>query len=917
MADEPPELSATEILRHGHEGGYFQNGESRKQRADQSIADIANWLSVIGSLLIILHIPGVIQHVPSQKKRLLIIMFTAFSNCGFSIANLITGYEAVDPFINQQSGASCLIDYTVAVSDIRCTISAWCYVFFQLLTCTLVIANTFRLCGVFLFKSRRSIPSVYIAICPIISFLLPTPAAITGNFNFNECGHYCWFKLLPDQQDCKVRSLWAWLSFYGWMILFIFILFASTLFVLIKIALSVTSSRSDLKQVVNQATLEAIMADSPLQSSSSTLRRLRTMSSSFHNKTVFKFLFRDRRRKTSGTSNESRESAPNEMGAGLDAGVISTDDMGRQQREQSNTSFHSGPEMMSFQSPIERDALASSSLPNTQSFQPPPRNTSGNPRQSSLSASPTVPRSSNFHRAGSLGRKEKSFVVAILRQALLDMPQEGQVFETQFMQKCQELDPTKNQAKYDQLTRPPSYSWSLQYDCLAMPTDFQTSYPLSAALNLIPMDSEVQDNTERNGNETDLTSTMHPSNQQQEDIDGSGVGSANKVTSPTQIGEVSETKDTDSGILSRSTPAITFKEPLSGRGYTTEARSADYTQAASDPTAETSNTAAAAITTTTPAETAATFINMTSVDRNSNANITAPPNNEARIHPMSLTSNLEDLRNNYQSASSVNTSQDLDAIIQDDQAYLDKDMATDRNSSWVNQNREIMLRAPRAGDILHFPRLTKARSIGGGAIHGGSSRRYCLPANVQNGSSTDPRLISATFSLTARPTAAGAAGAAARTQDNNERRQSFVEKLLILLQGGKWNSAAADRRYQTQFRYPRFAYLVHRIVRVVYIPKEVRLPPIPDPFVRRPHVVFSEDQSRRSTLGGPSNLTITDVMGHEPAYLDIPNSDLTGLGLELEHFEGPGSGVISEYEHYDSRNNDLDDIRQASSSTNQ
>jgi hypothetical protein len=52
---------------------------------------IANWLSVLGSLVIVLHVPSVIGHVPTQRKRMVILMFTAISNFGFSFANIITG----------------------------------------------------------------------------------------------------------------------------------------------------------------------------------------------------------------------------------------------------------------------------------------------------------------------------------------------------------------------------------------------------------------------------------------------------------------------------------------------------------------------------------------------------------------------------------------------------------------------------------------------------------------------------------------------------------------------------------------------------------------------------------------------------------------------------------------------------------
>lgn len=86
----PPILSTDLFYGHPRGGGRRKTIEE-KERVNQGFANVANWLSLIGSLLIILHIPGVTRHVPSQKKRMLIILFTAFSNTGFAIANIVTG----------------------------------------------------------------------------------------------------------------------------------------------------------------------------------------------------------------------------------------------------------------------------------------------------------------------------------------------------------------------------------------------------------------------------------------------------------------------------------------------------------------------------------------------------------------------------------------------------------------------------------------------------------------------------------------------------------------------------------------------------------------------------------------------------------------------------------------------------------
>ncbi|KAF9585456.1 hypothetical protein BGW38_002319 [Lunasporangiospora selenospora] len=202
-------------------------------RPNLTLVMISNVLSLVGSLIIILHIPRVTHRVPTQTKRMLIILFTAISNFGFALSNVATGNMSMALTSGEE-------------------------VFFQLLTCMLVIVGTFRLCGVFLFQSRRSVPSRYILLCPLFAFILATTPAIAGQYGFDDCGNYCWFKVNPNAIDCKVRSLWAWLCFYAWMILFLATLFASTLFVMAKIAISVIISRKDLKRVAHQTLQDSI-----------------------------------------------------------------------------------------------------------------------------------------------------------------------------------------------------------------------------------------------------------------------------------------------------------------------------------------------------------------------------------------------------------------------------------------------------------------------------------------------------------------------------------------------------------------------------------------------------------------------------------------------------------------------------------
>ncbi|KAF9543582.1 hypothetical protein EC957_000766 [Mortierella hygrophila] len=955
--EEPPMFST------GAHYGRIKGSQKRmtvgeKQRVKQDVAGVANWLSLIGSLLIIFHIPRVTRHVPSQKKRMLIILFTAFSNSGFAIANIVT-------------------DYTNAVSKLQCTFSAWCYVFFQLLTCTLVIVSTFRLCGVFLFQRRRSVPSKYIAICPAIAFFLATPPAISGNFDFDECGHYCWFTLEPDQEDCKIRSLWAWLSFYGWMILFIAILFASTLFVMVKITLSVIHSRSNLKQVVNQATLESIMADSPpLRSSSSTFERLRSMSYSIQSRAASIFSFGGRRRGTVDTTG-SAGSAPGGAGVGgarTGTGAIPGNNPAENQQEhqqqQPITNFHPNLEGVVLPSPAELAAIASP------------------PQSSNLSSQGPLWDTPDHHgsqlrfpaqEVGALRRKERSFVVAILRQALypisisvsgciqifvdltipndwdendefsyaanvatsiqgflfflvfmfdpaviqtrqewkkymvwryytefyysLGMPHEGREFETRFMQQCQQLDPVKDQIKLDQLTRPPSYSWSLQYDSLAMPTDFQTSYPLSAAINATPINAEATGGMDHGSVGTrPIPTTASRSSQQREEASGKGF---THTTLPDHIAEVDETEFANS-TTSRPTPTVTIMEPTAGgEGNDPMVTTmAEYTRTTSDPTSETSAT-----TTTTTTNTTTTAAGTSSTDNDTDAT-TPPKDEEVRIHPMTRITTLAALNSNYQSTSSISTFQDLDILPQNNQVYLDKDMATDRNTRRMMRSRETTLKAPYAGDdILSFSRLSRVTTIGGGT----SGRKGKAPRRYRN--SSNATMDSGTFHNTTADSTTLSRPSAGSGGPNNEKRRSFGECLLLFIQGGHWNAASSEERYQTRFRCPRLAYLIHRIIRAVCIPKKVRLPPIPDPFAKRsPNGVG--DLYERPVTREHSMMTSVSVQQPPAAsYQDTdvseaeqPSSGYAGLGLD--HFSKPRKD-FGAYDEYD----DDADPGQASCST--
>jgi hypothetical protein len=140
--------------------------------------------------------------------------------------------------------------------------------------------------------------------------------------------------------------------------------------------------------------------------------------------------------------------------------------------------------------------------------------------------------------------------------------------------------------------------------------------------------------------------------------------------------------------------------------------------------------------------------------------------------------------------------------------------------------RKITLMATRPGDVLSFPKLSRVETIGGGNVNG---RRY-RPKPTQ-------RFKSAFGQNTLGSRDNGMTGS-----------RPLVDRLRQLIKPTRKDVDSIMCRYQTQFRYPRFAYLMHKIVRIVYIPREARLPPILNPFEKR----FKPDVVSRANGPGPS-----------------------------------------------------------------
>ncbi|KAF9936531.1 hypothetical protein BGZ67_002254 [Mortierella alpina] len=954
-------------------------------RPNLTWAMAANWLSMIGSLMIMLHVPRVIEQVPTQRKRMLIIFFTALSNFGFSFANIMT-------------------DFTGANTFLPCSVSAWCYVFFQLLTCMLVIVSTFRLCGVFLFERRRSIPSKYIALCPLGAFILATVPAIAQQFGFDECAHYCWFVVKHYEDNCQERSLWAYLCFYAWMILFLLILFGSTLYVMVRIAISFMHVRSRVKQVVNQTIKPASGAEPPPSPQMSAFERVRSLSYRVKDKTTSIFSSDSRRQQGSSWSQQDRSGEPvasaayavNQNRGQQGIGSSSSPSPSATRSENAHT-FHGhspqAPRNESILSSSYRDEDASSrAASNTTSTRGP--GAAQNP----------VASENNIIRIN-----ERTLLIAILRQALypisisvsgciqiivdltvmtrvdyletldylaniatsiqgflfflvfmfdpavvytrrqwrkylvwkyyiefyysLGMPQEGREFHDQFLQQCQHTmirsGSSKDEANYDVFLKQPSYSWSLHDDNLAMPSEFQTAYPLIHVGT--PADADAP-------------------HQQEEGLpDPSGSSFANVSPRP----ERKKTSLSRAGGTGEKLP-----DKFYGHGhYGTGATRTDYTPSVSDPSSKS---------VTSPIHSCAeeegrchpmSNLAVTSSHGNDSSDQSNPhiafnhsvnafenhgasnsnegqaratgqdtgqsvhTANEYQIHPNGFrTANRPTASSHHYNHSQQGEGRVLhlprvdrhrhprdvlggevspcsshsDTGSGGDYSYSgtdgeggDTDGANGGNHHRHHRRRRASVVAANPGDVLSFPQLAKVATIGG-TLGPPSLQHYRTSTHTATTGTTRP----------SKSSSAGRATFLSATDRSNSMRPSLKERFKIPgirnIRGIRRRDSVLDiERYQTKFEYPRCAYLLHMVVRWLWVPREVRLPPIPNPQRRAD---TSHPASALEAYDSEAVLTVMEAMEmsqNEP-YRDsamYTNGSGTMTPLHREDDEEVGEGI--------------------------
>ncbi|GJJ68660.1 hypothetical protein EMPS_01006 [Entomortierella parvispora] len=884
----------------------------------QVIVEISNWLSLVGSIVIILHIPKVIKQVPTQRTRMLIIMFTAISNTGFALANVIT-------------------DLTSATAYLPCSVSAWCYIFFQLLTCSLVIVSTFRLCGVFLFKQQRPFPTKAIILCPLLAFILASTPAVAGQYAFDPCGHYCWFRL-EEVVNCRVRSLWAWFCFYIWMIVFLCILFGSTSFVMIKIAVTVMSSRSALNKVVNagrdESFVSADLADSPQPPSVSTFERLRSMSQAFTTRTASILshlsLKHEGHSQAAGQGNQIK----NEDIPVSDIRIELTQPEQEMPLAAPSAAHINRMASLGLDSPTLRsEGILAAAVDNASATGiAMPDQTQSLEATRTRSPMQLVPPNNHFDSGGPtpiLRSKERPFLLAILRQALypisisvsgciqtivdltlttespnvdaidyaanigtsiqgflfflvfmfdpavvqtrqnyrkyliwkyyvefyysLGMPHEGRSFEDAFLQKCRDnLDKPQNVAQFDQLTRPPPYSWSIQYDDLAMPSDFQTAYPLTDSRGRSPSGRTSATAEGRRGSAEGRRGSGPRVGQLNAPFGSSRSNSPSKLRDPpSTIIEDDETPSTTATSLDLSRSGVHDSQDRKSFDFMsrppiteTVARPADYTHLQSIP----HPLANEPVPSSSPSTSVESF--SASSDPPMSLSIVVPsdatrtkPEGEGQDAEMdtSLTpaspeepSHLSFVRSGGRATWPRSSAPALNTSISFSSSDGDDIVDAFGISKVSDHSRQYSLRAPQAGDVLTFQKLDRVTTIGGSDLRtphriyrpsmaSSNSRRRTMATmrgsskssslgNMLNLSSPLRFLSSGPSSNKDQPHVAGG--------EQNQEYQLQLSDRGVGEQG----------RYQCHFHFPRMAYLMHQIVRLLYIPREARLPPIPNPF---------------------------------------------------------------------------------------
>lgn len=608
------------------------------------------------------------------------------------------------------------------------------------------------------------------------------------------------------------------------MVVFLGILFGSTLFVLTKIALMVMATRSNLKKVVNQSAFrvaeQCLEINPPPHALAqlSALDRIRTMSHSFTSRTASIFSFgshEPHHNEAHNNTHEQQHGLDNAENHGL------SDTLPKRVNIGDLSSF-------GLDSPTLRsEGILADVLPSTA------------PAQHTGFAFPL----SSIESDEAIRARERPFLIAILRQALypvsislsgcvqifvdltlptgaskenalsyaanfitsiqgflffavffydpavvktrrhwrkymvwkyyvefyfsMGMLQEGNDFEVKFMEHCQKL--SKRESVVSWLMKPPSYSWSSQYDYDAMAPEFLTG----------PHVAHVE-----------VSHKYHPYHLPTPVIEEE---TEDQIKSRPPISDIDPSSPNRSHYFNHllfdhvtgSPRDISPRNglPRNGKQKSTEPRDeeiapeGDYTLFTNDTFQDPSGSS--------------------SSSSNNNAS------NDNRVHPMSK---FKVSPPEQSSTEEININWDLDTRTSPHSPRSPRLVSENgAGKTWpksrpktLETRPSISLSATKPGDVLALPQLTRMRTIGGSEGIG----RY-RPRAAKSLPTTHATFVSS--------------------------RLPLADRLGFSFRGNRTDLAPLVESYQSAFRWPRGAYVMHCLVRWIMVPSSARLAPIKRP----------------------------------------------------------------------------------------
>ncbi|KAF9357045.1 hypothetical protein BGX26_004341 [Mortierella sp. AD094] len=402
----------------------------------------------------------------------------------------------------------------------------------------------------------------------------------------------------------------------------------------------------------------------------------------------------------------------------------------------------------------------------------------------------------------------------------LGMPQEGRDFGERFMETCSGLNQYGNETKFDELTKPPSYSWTLQDHSLATP-DFQTTHPLANIVSNTTLSTVASVILSSRSYEASSGSGRRASSSRVLDSEGHGVGCLSAPPSTTRESYGSYTNPSP-GPTSNKGKGHSPIEPISmaeklGNNYSNDtnnkvsATETDYTNLFQDlspdaplpptnPDNEDAMMAKVNIPLLPPPQSGAMAILASHTGLESGVDETFEKE-EGECSEPSSTSQPPNQRSYSED--------DNDSDLFDDDLSFDPDL-----EGTAAYRHRVLVSAPRPGDVLSFPRIKRMTTIGGSEL------------NPRRNLSTTDRIPK----VTSRRMASVSTGRMGSFKDGSLGLSNLGYRLKHMLLPGHKDEDSVKKQYQTQFKYPRWAYLMHLIVRQVFIPRKARLPQITNPF---------------------------------------------------------------------------------------